>query len=602
MARWPVSTSPLRRLMRTLIVFAVLAAACASVPSGSADPEDTAVTSTTIAEELKERIEEATSSSTSSTSSTSSPDTTEAPDVDANIGEDAGAITLDDPYVGSFGNGGYDVQSYDLAIRWNQEAEQLDGVTTIAAIATQDLSSFNLDLYKLEVTSVEVDGAAAEFVRDGNELTIIPSTPIADGDDFVAIVDYGGEPQEEPGRLGSSAPSGWHTRPDSAYVLGEPVAASTFHPANDHPSDKARFTYRLTTSSDDLAIAGGNLLSETDNDDGTTTWVYEQDEPLATYLTTMMFGPFEIREDGTSESGIRVRNVFYSEIADEAEPIFVNQPQMIDEFEEMFGPYPFDLYGSAVVDDIVGGALETQTLSVFGRDVLQFGPFAERVVAHELAHQWFGNSVSVQNWEDLWLNEGFASYAEALWLERFDPEFTMQDWLDEASAQGPLLASQVHRPPEDQLFGAQVYIRGALTLHALRVDVGDDVFFEILQTWAARFRNKNASSAEFEALAEEISGMDLATFFDAWLRTDELPTTLEGFDPNTSQAQPALSLDQVRDLIDDYSECVVGEGSTYGPDPQTADPDDLIDEIIRLVEDEPAVHAACESIIESLAG
>ncbi len=581
------SARPSARALTIVTALGLMAAACTSDPAPNT-ATDTATTTTVV---------EAT---TTTTEAPAEPEPTDS-EADPSAIENAGAATLNDPYVGSFGNGGYDVQAYDLDITWDQAATQLDGITTITATATQTLGSFNLDLYKLDVTAATVNGEAAEFGRDGNELTIIPSEEIADGADFTAVITYGGTPQMEPGRLGSSAPSGWHTLADSAYVLGEPIAASTFHPANDHPSDKANFTYRLTASDGQVAIAGGTPISETDNGDGTTTWVYEHDEPLATYLTTMMFGDFEVREDGTSASGIPIRNVFYAPLADQAEPIFKNQPAMMDAFEEMFGPYPFDLYGSAVVNDVIGGALETQTLSVYGNDVLRFGPFAERIVAHELAHQWFGNSVSVQNWEDLWLNEGFASYAEALWLERSDPTFNMDNWLAEAAAQGPLLRELVHRPPQDELFGAQVYTRGAVTLHALRLEVGDDLFFEILRTWTDRFRNENATTADFEALVEELANKDLSAFFDAWLRTEE-PPTIDGFDTSKADSGDFLTLDEVRDLLREYDTCLEGEGSDLGTDPATADPNDLIDAIETVVVESPAAHAACEALIAPLAG
>lgn len=440
---------------------------------------------------------------------------------------DAGAESLDDPYVGTAGNGGYDVISYDLDIAWSPADTNLDGETTIVATATQNLGSFNLDLYDLEVSAVTVDGQDARFSQGNFELVIVPAAPVAEGTTFTVVINYGGTPAQG-GRFSTTGPSGWHTLPDFVYVLGEPLSALTFHPANDHPSDKASFTYRITAPTGQTAVAVGTLQDTVDNDDGTTTWTYVQPFPQTTYLTTLMIGPFEVREAGTSTSGVRIRNVFYSDLADAAEPVFARQADMMDAFEPLFGPYPFDVYGSAVVNDAIGGALETQTLSVFGNDIIGFSAFAEDIVAHELAHQWFGNAVSVTRWEDLWLNEGFASYAEALWQEAKDPTFSYQAWIEELLVFGGPLESQVHRPPTNDLFSASVYLRGAFTLHALRLEIGDAAFFELLRTWVDTFGGANATTADFENMAEEISGQELSALFELWLRTEGLPDELDG--------------------------------------------------------------------------
>lgn len=439
----------------------------------------------------------------------------------------AGAITLDDPYVDDFGNGGYDVANYDLQLDWDPAAEHLDGITEITASSTQDLTAFNLELTGFEIGSVTVDGEPAAFERDGDEVTITPSVSIADGAQFTTVVEYEGTPVDTEFFAGDvGRPSGWHTRDGFAYVAGEPLSASTFHPANDHPSDKASFVYRITAPSDLTVAAGGTLEDKVVTADR-TTWTFRQPDPQATYLTTLVIGDFTVIDDGTSRSGVPIRNVIATDLVDRFAPVFDAQPEMIDAFEALFGPYPFDVYGSAVVKDSFGGALETQTLSIYGADLIGFRD-PQAVVAHELVHQWFGNNVSVQRWEDIWLNEGFASYGEALWNEASDPDFSYQDWIRELVRLGPALERRVLEPRN--LFGPQVYLRGALTLHALRVRAGDEVFFDILQTWNERFGGGNATTADFEALSEELSGDDLDDFFDDWLRTEALPEELEGVD------------------------------------------------------------------------
>ena len=455
------------------------------------------------------------------------PEDTETTTDDEGVVASAGSSSLDDPYVRDFGNGGYDVADYDLSLDWDPVTEHLDGVTTITAAATQTLAAFNFELTGFDIERVEVDGVLATVERTEDEVTITPDEPIRGGEDFTTIVAYSGTPVDNEFIAGVVAsPSGWHTRDGFAYVAGEPLSASTFHPANDHPSDKASFTYRITAPSE-LTVAASGTLEDSTVDGTTTTWTFRQPALQATYLTTILIGDFTVIDDGTSESGVPVRNVIDSRLVERIGPIFDDQPAMIDAFEKLFGPYPFDIYGSAVVNDSFGGALETQTLSIYGTDVVGFGD-AQAVVAHELAHQWFGNNVSLDRWEDIWLNEGFATYCEALWEEASDPDFSYQDWIRNILFAGPLLERHVHDPGVNDLFGGQVYLRGGLTLHALRLRVGDEIFFDILTSWNQRFGGGNATTDDFESLSEELSGDDLDEFFDEWLRTDKLPAELDG--------------------------------------------------------------------------
>ena len=527
------SSRTARRVIGFALVSALTAAGCNSAADD--DVAATASPASTISDAPAARTpsDSATATSTPSTATTT-PSTTEAPEPTPSVDTAlAGDTTLDDPYVGSFGNGGYDVQHYDLALDWDPNERRLDGIATITATSTQGLQAFNLELTGLAVSNVTVDGEVATFAHDESELTITPVQPLAEGREFELKITYGGTPIDnrfDP--TAAASPSGWHTRDGYIYVAGEPLAASTFHPANDHPSDKASFTYRITAPSDLTVGASGTLAGTADNGD-TTTWTFEQPDPQATYLTTILIGDFTILDGGTSASGVPVRNVIDSEMVARVGDVFDSQPEMIDAFERLFGPYPFDVYGSAVVKDSSGIALETQTLSIYGAEVVEFGGI-ESIVAHELAHQWFGNHVSLERWEDIWLNEGFATYAEALWEEAKDPNFSYDDWVRFRLLAG----SDLNNPPLDpgpfSLFSATVYLRGALTLHALRIEVGDDVFFDILRTWVERFGGANATTADFESLAAELSDTDLSDLFDDWLRADELPTTLADFDLTTA--------------------------------------------------------------------
>jgi aminopeptidase N len=193
---------------------------------------------------------------------------------------------------------------------------------------------------------------------------------------------------------------------------------------------------------------------------------------------------------------------------------------MIQFFTELLGPYPFEAYGVAVMDVYGARGLETQTLTIL--DVPQAGD--ERILLHELAHHWAGNSVTPATWQDIWLNEGFATYCEWLWAEQMRGKAAF-DHLVRAQYTG-MKNSQMWapgQPPPHELFHDDVYVRGAWVFHALRLQIGDEAFFRLVRTWFARYQYSNASTQDFMALAEEVSGQTLGDLFERWLYTDKLP-------------------------------------------------------------------------------
>jgi aminopeptidase N len=446
--------------------------------------------------------------------------------VGAAYAQDAGDAGIGDPFYPDLGNGGYDVQHYTLDLTVSDDLTALDGVVTIEAVATQDLAAFNLDFLGMTVREVSVDGAEAEFVRDGGELTITPAQPVAVGAAFAVVVSYFGTPNEDvpPAAFGE----GWYTYNGGAFVANEPDGARRWFPSNDHPLDKATFSFRLTVPPQYVAAANGEFTAVYAEDDR-LVYEWEMRDPMTTYLSAVYIDEFEVRTDESS-SGVVIRNYFPTRLADRAEQVFSEQAAMMDFFESVFGAYPFDQYGAVVVDTPLGFALENQTLSLFGRDIVGSREFAQSVIAHELAHHWFGNSVSPATWQDIWLNEGFATYAQLLWVEHTEGTevFNRQMELSYGQLRLPFMTPVENRAPgtpsPDNLFNGAVYVRGAWVLHALRLEIGDEAFFKVMREWAQRYGYGTARTQDLIDLAVEISAdADVPALMAAWVYEPALP-------------------------------------------------------------------------------
>lgn len=436
---------------------------------------------------------------------------------------------LGDSFYPGLGNGGYDAQHYTLVLAWDDATNTLAGTATLEALTTQALTTFNLDFLGFEIEAITLNGQEANWRRVGRELTVKPTTPLAADEAFTVAVTYSGVPGEGVISDGPSFAQGWMRHPNGVFVASEPAGASRWFPANDHPLDKATYTFVITVPERYIVAANGLLQSTTANDDGTQTFVWEAGDPMASYLATVNIGDFVVQES-EGPDGLPIRNYFPTRLAEQMIQAFATVPDMISFFSEIFGPYPFEAYGAVVADANLSFALETQTISLFGRGVAVGRTGAETVIAHELAHQWFGNSVSLAQWKDIWLNEGFATYASMLWVEHRQGRRAMEGELNAYYdlISDPTFTAGEFSPPgspsADALFNGGVYLRGAWTLHALRLEVGDEAFFDILQTYYSAYQNGNATTEDFIAVAEDVSGQDLGDFFDGWLYAEETPS------------------------------------------------------------------------------
>jgi aminopeptidase N len=443
-----------------------------------------------------------------------------------------GAAGIGDAYFPSYGNGGYDVGSYDLDITYDPTTDRLDGEASIRAEATQNLCSFNLDLVGLEVTDVEVDHRDAQWSRSGQELTITPRRPLRDGHRFSVEVTYGGVPVEFE-IPGFGIPAGFMTTPDGAIVAGQPEAATAWFPVNDHPIDKASYTFDVTVPNGYEVVANG-VLRRSRSRHGWTNWTWVAREPMASYLATIDIGAWDVHQWRT-DSGLPVYDAVDPAITGglraEIDSSLARQGEILDLLSDAFGPYPFSTTGAIVDDhDDLFFALETQTRPVYSKffwlDQQGNPANGDFVVVHELAHQWFGDDLAVARWQDIWLNEGFATYAEWLWEEyegRATPQEIFQATYDAIPADDPFWSVTIGDPGVEHLFDDPVYVRGAMTLQALRNRVGDDAFWTIIREWAASHSGGNVSTPQFIALAEQVSGQQLDDLFATWLFTPAKP-------------------------------------------------------------------------------
>lgn len=440
----------------------------------------------------------------------------------------AGSPGIGDPYYPTLGNGGYDVKKYTIVLDVDPKSNTLvNAKTTIEANATERLASFNLDFQGLTVDSVSVNNSAATFIRQDTEMTITPNEPLDLNSTFVVEVNYHGVPTAV---MSQAIPVlvGWfHSKDGTINVLTEPDGASTWFPNNNHPRDKAIYRFEVTVPQPWIVAATGSLVETRQNGDK-TTFITEMDKPMATYLAAINIGQYEeVKQSGPN--GVSIRSYFPTDYPESLRDNFNVLPAAIEFFDSMFGPYPFKEYGVVIANsenvgcDSGGTADETQSLSIHCPNMSMAD---ENVIVHELAHQWFGDSVSLENWQDIWLKEGFATYAEWLWESKNDPvklediaKYNERYFFDnDLSVAAPSLVN---------LYTDDAYTGGALILQALRLQVGDETFINILKSYIEKYSGGNASTDDFISTAQEISGQDLQTFFDQWLFSKRVPSLPE---------------------------------------------------------------------------
>jgi uncharacterized repeat protein (TIGR01451 family) len=461
----------------------------------------------------------------------------------------AGPQSSGDTQFPNVGNGGYDVSHYDLDIVWEPETipvvapQTIEATATITAATTgAPLSSFSLDFEGLDIDSVEVNDETASYVRDIDEndtkykLVITPASPV-DGV-FTTVIEYSGTPVAHEDADGSM--EGWNATSDGATFLNQPVGSMTGFPNNNTPADKATYDFSLDIPSTinlgaAAAVANGELVSNVANA-GRTTWVWEQQEQMASELVIISIGRYDMTvDDVVLNSGRTIPEWTFIDPtasgASGAASARENLNDYIDFFEARYGPYPGNSTG-IVVDNTtlnpgINYALETQDRSFFPNSV------GTTTLIHEVMHQWFGNNVSPRVWNDLWLGEGPATYAEVQLPNEAGTETAFYgQWNGTADNSSTWTTPAVDPDDDDSsdLYGSHVYDRGAMALEALRTAIGATTFAALMKEWQVRYAGQSPGTAAFIALAEELSGRDLDAFFQDWIYDADKPAWPGRFD------------------------------------------------------------------------
>lgn len=429
-----------------------------------------------------------------------------------------------DPYTGVDFNLGFSIEHYDLELVYRVEPNLLSGVAKLHISVEEDLDKLTLDLGGAMATrrlSANEGIKITRFRQSGGKVRITFDDTIEAGTDFVLTVRYGGNPRPIRTAWGEI---GWEETESGALVASQPNGAPSWFPCDDTPSEKATYDIRVTADNPFTVISNGTLVSKKAQN-STTTWHYKVDSPMATYLATIQIGEytkFKLGRNTTAWAPAHLRA--------RVEEEFKQQQEMLDFYESVFGEYPFPDYQVVITDDELEIPLEAQGLSIFGSNHIAGDHRFERLIAHELAHQWFGNAVGISEWKDIWLNEGFACYCEWLWVEHLGTstahEVARSHYLV-LSRKGQDLT--LADPGTRDMFDDRVYKRGAITIHALRRLLGDEAFFAAVRNYLHDARHSTVVPDDFighvEAAATRagIAPEELAELLDVWLNQKPLP-------------------------------------------------------------------------------
>jgi aminopeptidase N len=440
-----------------------------------------------------------------------------------------------DAYLPTAGSADFAITHYDLDLECKLAANRLAGHALLSGHVVRGCGKLELDLSGLQASRVQVNGQRPrKTVQRAGKLVMTLRDPLPAGTALTIDIRYEGNPVPVNGLWGDV---GWEELTDGVLVAGQPNGAPSWFPCNDHPAQKASYRISISTDAGYRAVANGALVAHSRRS-SRETWVYEMNAPMASYLATLQIGRYGLHSlfpapaDGAADQGapepvpqlVAVSN----QLRRQAEAALAGQEHMMAVFSRCFGPYPFGRYTVVVTEDELEIPLEAQSLSIIGRNHLEPGWENQRLIAHEFAHQWFGNSLTLRQWHDIWLHEGFACYAEWIWSEASGSATAAgrarNAWRRLTSLPQDII---IGNPGAERMFDDRVYERGALALHALRTAVGDTGFFRILCRWTSLHRHGSVDTPMFLALVDEEAaiprGLSARGLLEPWLYRPELP-------------------------------------------------------------------------------
>jgi aminopeptidase N len=430
-----------------------------------------------------------------------------------------GPASAGDPYLPTSGNGGYSVEHYDLDLDYRVSTNRLTATAVITGRAVEPLSRFSLDLAGLTVDKVTVNGkAAAKAVHTARKLLVTPAAPLTAGESFEVVVRYRGAPHPVRSHWGEV---GWEELTDGVLVAGQPNGAPSWFPCNDHPGNKATFRIRVTCEAPYTVVSNGPVVARSTRS-GRTTWTFDVREPMAAYLASVQIGRYRRHDRATPVP----HSVFFPPASARQTAVdFARLGEMIEVFGAAFGPYPFPSYSVVVTADDLEIPLEAHGLGVFGRNHVDGRHGSDRLIAHELAHQWFGNSLTLTRWADIWLHEGFACYAEWIWAEASGgPTAHQNALLHRVELDREPKNLVVGDPGPQDMFDDRVYKRGALALHAVRQALGDETFFTALRAYTRTHRHGSVCTDDLLGSFAAAAGSRAAdAVIGLWINAKGLP-------------------------------------------------------------------------------
>jgi len=429
---------------------------------------------------------------------------------------------------------GFDVLTYDITMNIDEAQDYVSGAVIAVVEAEETLTEISYELEQMTVIDVFLNGTIANYTYDNSVITIQLGT-VNPGEQFNTEVVYSGYP------IWNGL--GMYFDNSHVFTISDPNASRYWWPCYDHPWDKAITDLHITVRDDWLAACNGIRTSIVDNGDGTMTHNWVGSSPMATYLVSIVAQNYE--EINDSFGPIPIQNFVSPGLVPNATEDFSNLPFMMETYTDLYGEYPFEKYGNAVTNFATYSAMEHQTMTTLGSQNINGNHGGEMVIAHELSHQWYGNCLTCLTWKDIWLSEGFATYSEAIYMQAWQGFEAMVDYIHTSIHQYYLSwaggsPQTVYDPAPNAYFTPATYEKPASVLHMLRLKVGNDVFFQIMQEYFLAFHHGNVITDDFQQICENVSGLDLDQFFLQWIYQPGLPSIQYTYFYNPYMAIPRI--------------------------------------------------------------